>query len=95
MTKKAKHIISHRNQEPDANSADLGLQKTPKDISVCRNTNRRQSNLRSRAERGGLGYTEICEYLNKYCGTEIVIPEIEQGYYPKRIERLRNKGVSL
>lgn len=46
-------------------------------------------------ERGGLGYTEICEYLNKYCGTEIVIPEIEQGYYPKRIERLRNKGVSL
>ena len=46
-------------------------------------------------ERGGLGYTEICEYLNKHCGTEIVIPEIEQGYYPKRIERLRNKGVSL
>ena len=40
-------------------------------------------------ERGGLGYTEICEYLNKYCGTKIVIPQIEQGFYKKRLERIK------
>ena len=36
-------------------------------------------------ERGGLGYTEICKFLNEYCGMKIVIPEIEQGYYEKRV----------
>lgn len=40
-------------------------------------------------ENGGLGYTEICEYINEYCGTKIVIPKIKQGYYPKRLERLK------
>lgn len=35
-------------------------------------------------DRGGLGYTEICKFLNDYCGMKIVIPEIEQGYYEKR-----------
>lgn len=30
-------------------------------------------------ERGGLGYTEICTFLNEHCKTNIVIPEIEQG----------------
>lgn len=39
-------------------------------------------------ERGGLGYREICEFLNENCGTDIKIPEIEEGYYPKRIERI-------
>lgn len=41
-------------------------------------------------ERGGLGYTEICTFLNEHCKTNIVIPEIEQGYYPKRLERIKN-----
>lgn len=41
-------------------------------------------------ERGGLGYTEICTFLNEHCKTNIVIPEIEQGYYPKRLERIQN-----
>ena len=27
-------------------------------------------------EKGGLGYLEVCEYLNEYCGTSIVIPEV-------------------
>lgn len=36
-------------------------------------------------ERGGLGYTEICKFLNEYCGMKIVIPEIEQGYYKERV----------
>ena len=27
-------------------------------------------------EKGGLGYKEVCEYSNEYCGTEIVIPNI-------------------
>lgn len=35
-------------------------------------------------ERGGLGYTKICNFLNDSCGMNIVIPEIEQGYYEKR-----------
>lgn len=35
-------------------------------------------------ERGGLEYTEICNFLNEHCGMNIVIPEIEQGYYAKR-----------
>lgn len=25
---------------------------------------------------GGLGYLEVCEYLNEYCGTKIVIPKV-------------------
>lgn len=35
-------------------------------------------------EGGGLGYTEICNFLNEHCGMNIVIPKIEQGYYEKR-----------
>lgn len=36
-------------------------------------------------ERGGLGYREICTFLNEKCGMCIVIPEIEEGYYEKRV----------
>ena len=25
---------------------------------------------------GGLGYKEVCEFLNEYCGTKIIIPEV-------------------
>ena len=25
---------------------------------------------------GGLGYKETCEYLNEYCNTKIVIPDV-------------------
>ena len=25
---------------------------------------------------GGLGYLEVCEFLNEYCGTKIVIPKV-------------------
>lgn len=38
-------------------------------------------------ENGGLGYGEICSFLNEHCGMKIVIPTIEQGYYPKRIRK--------
>jgi 3'-phosphoadenosine 5'-phosphosulfate sulfotransferase (PAPS reductase)/FAD synthetase len=27
---------------------------------------------------GGLGYMEVCEFLNEYCGTKIVIPEVSK-----------------
>ena len=27
-------------------------------------------------EQGGLGYKEVCEYSNEYCGTKIVIPKV-------------------
>lgn len=42
-------------------------------------------------ENGGLGYTEICKFLNERCGMNIVIPEIQQGYYAKRAEAHRKK----
>ena len=42
-------------------------------------------------ENGGLGYTEICKFLNEHCGMDIVIPEIQQGYYAKRAEAYRKK----
>ena len=35
-------------------------------------------------ERGGLGYRELCEFLNERCGMSIGIPEIEEGYYKNR-----------
>lgn len=44
-------------------------------------------------ENGGLGYTEICKFLNEHCGMNIVIPEIQQGYYAKRAEAYRKKVV--
>lgn len=27
---------------------------------------------------GGLGYMEVCEFLNEYCGTKIIIPEVSK-----------------
>lgn len=27
-------------------------------------------------EKGGLGYKEVCEYMNEYCNTKIVIPDV-------------------
>lgn len=35
-------------------------------------------------DRGGLGYMEVCTFLNEHCDMNIAIPEIEQGYYEKR-----------
>lgn len=42
-------------------------------------------------DRGGLGYGEICKFLNEYCEMNIVIPEIEQGYYEKRASLYKAK----
>ena len=36
-------------------------------------------------EKGGLGYGEICQYLNEYCGMKISIPKIDECYYEKRM----------
>lgn len=35
-------------------------------------------------ENGGLGYREICDFLNKNCKMEIGIPQVQEGYYEKR-----------
>lgn len=35
-------------------------------------------------ENGGLGYREICQFLNEHCGMKIAIPEVEDGYYKRR-----------
>lgn len=35
-------------------------------------------------ENGGLGYREICTFLNEHCGMNIVIPDVEDGFYEKR-----------
>lgn len=35
-------------------------------------------------ENGGLGYREICQFLNEHCGMKIAIPAVEEGYYEKR-----------
>lgn len=35
-------------------------------------------------ENGGLGYREICQFLNERCGMKIEIPDCEEGYYKKR-----------
>ena len=35
-------------------------------------------------ENGGLGYREICQFLNECCGMKIAIPEVEDGYYKRR-----------
>ena len=33
---------------------------------------------------GGLGYREVCKFLNEKCNMHIGIPQIEEGYYKKR-----------
>ena len=35
-------------------------------------------------ENGGLGYREICQFLNEHCGMKIAIPEVEDGFYKSR-----------
>lgn len=35
---------------------------------------------------GGLGYREVCQFLNDKCGMNIGIPDTEEGYYQKRAQ---------
>lgn len=42
-------------------------------------------------DNGGLGYTEICKFLNEHCGMKIVIPQIEQGFYKNRAFAYKKK----
>ena len=42
-------------------------------------------------DRGGLGYMEVCTFLNEHCDMNIAIPEIEQGYYEKRALAYKEK----
>lgn len=47
---------------------------------------------------GGLGYREVCQFLNDKCGMKIGIPDVEEGYYKKRAEeyakRLKENNVT-
>ena len=43
-------------------------------------------------ENGGLGYKEVCQFLNDKCGMNIGIPDIEEGYYEKRALKYAEKG---
>lgn len=40
---------------------------------------------------GGLGYREICQFLNEKCGMKIGIPDTEEGYYEKRAIAYKEK----
>lgn len=40
---------------------------------------------------GGLGYREVCEFLNDRCGMKIAIPEVKEGYYEKRAKAYQEK----
>ncbi len=40
---------------------------------------------------GGLGYREVCEFLNQHCGMKIAIPEVEDGYYENRAKAYQAK----
>ena len=41
---------------------------------------------------GGLGYREVCQFLNDKCGMNIGIPDIEEGYYQKRAQAYEEKN---
>lgn len=41
---------------------------------------------------GGLGYREVCQFLNDKCGMDIGIPDIEEGYYQKRAQAYKEKN---
>ena len=41
---------------------------------------------------GGLGYREVCQFLNDKCGMDIGIPDIEEGYYQKRAQAYEEKN---
>ena len=40
---------------------------------------------------GGLGYREVCQFLNDKCGMNIGIPDTEEGYYQKRAKVYEEK----
>ena len=40
---------------------------------------------------GGLGYREVCTFLNEKCGMNIGIPKVEEGYYSKRALKYAEK----
>lgn len=42
-------------------------------------------------ENGGLGYREICKFLNEHCGMKIVIPDVEDGFYKSRAIAYRKR----
>lgn len=42
-------------------------------------------------ENGGLGYKEVCLFLNEKCGMNIGIPEIEEGYYKARAMKYKER----
>lgn len=48
--------------------------------------------FRSNSEDGGLGYREVCQFLNDKCGMDIGIPDIEEGYYQKRAQAYEEKN---
>lgn len=43
---------------------------------------------------GGLGYREVCQFLNEKCGMKIGIPDCEEGYYEKRALRYAERKVN-
>lgn len=49
-------------------------------------------------EAGGLGYREVCQFLNEKCGMNIAIPDVQDGYYKARAiayrERQKQKEVA-
>lgn len=42
-------------------------------------------------ENGGLGYREVCQFLNEKCKMDIGIPNVEDGYYKQRAIAYREK----
>ncbi len=42
-------------------------------------------------ENGGLGYRELCQFLNDKCKMDIGIPYVEDGYYERRATAYREK----
>lgn len=51
----------------------------------------------TKRELGGLGYRELCQFLNENCGMNIAIPDVQDGYYENRAiayrERMKEKEV--
>ena len=49
-------------------------------------------NPQRRIKKMGLGYREVCQFLNDKCGMNIGIPDIEEGYYQKRAQAYEEKN---
>lgn len=45
-------------------------------------------------ENGGLGYRELCTFLNEHCGMNIGIPDVEEGYYEKRAKAYKENSAA-